>query len=249
MSAMSSPAPPTLHSVPVPSVSTRRGTLALALQEAFTAGARLRANRQVAADALAFRAQIKQLLARADQEARQAGYDPADVRSAIYGYVAFLDESVLNSVQPMFTGWAGQPLQEELFGDHRAGEVFFSTLDELLAHPDSEEVADLLEVYQLCMLLGFRGRYGGGDDGGLRTRMQATQQKIDRIRGLPGSLSPAAALPSQEEIPVVRDRWQRRLAVGTGALLLLTITLFIVFRFALAGQLNELQELAARLLA
>lgn len=246
---MHSPAPPTLHSVPVPSASIRRGALALALQEAFTAGARLRANRQVATDAGAFRAQIKQLLARADQEARQAGYDPADVRSAIYGYVAFLDESVLNSGQPMFTGWAGQPLQEELFGDHRAGEVFFSTLDELLARPDSEEVADLLEVYQLCMLLGFRGRYGGGDDGGLRTRVQATQQKIDRIRGVPSSLSPAAGLPSQEEIPAVRDRWQRRLAVGTGALLLLTIALFVIFRFSLAGQLNELQELAARLLA
>lgn len=246
---MPTAAPPTLHSVPASSVSTRRGTLALALQEAFTAGARLRANRQVAADARAFRAQIKQLLARADQDARQAGYDPADVRSAIYGYVAFLDESVLNSGQPMFSGWAGQPLQEELFGDHRAGEVFFSTLDELLARPDSEESADLLEVYQLCMLLGFRGRYGGGDDGGLRTRIQATQLKIDRIRGQPTTLSPSAALPDREEIPVIRDRWLRRLTVGTAALLLIAIALFVAFRFSLAGQINELREFAARLLA
>ena len=102
---MSTLAPPGLQAAPVNPAPQRRGRLALALQEALTAGARLRANRQVAADADSFRNQVKHLLGRADQEARQAGYDPADVKLAIYGYIAFLDESVLNSGQPMFAGW------------------------------------------------------------------------------------------------------------------------------------------------
>src|SRR5690606_3296362 len=87
----------------------RRGQLALALQEPFTVAIRLRANRQVAADADSFRAHIKQLLNAADREARRLGYDGEYVRLAVYAYIAFLDESVLNSEQPMFAAWPRQP--------------------------------------------------------------------------------------------------------------------------------------------
>src|SRR5687767_14449420 len=126
-----------------------RGELALALQEAFTVAVRLRAGRQVAADAASFRVHVKQLLASADQRARAAGYDGDTVKLAVYAYIALLDESVLNSAQPMFAEWSRQPLQEEVFGEHMAGENFFRTVQELLARQDSEAVADLLEVYQL----------------------------------------------------------------------------------------------------
>ena len=246
---MSTLAPPALQVSPAPTSPHRRGALAIALQEALTAGARLRANRQVAADADAFRGQIKHLLGRADQEARQAGYDPADVKLAIYGYIAFLDESVLNSGQTMFAGWARQPLQEEIFGDHRAGEVFFQHLDELLARPDTEEVADVLEVYQLCMLLGFRGRYGAGDDGGLRTRLQSVHQKIERIRGRVGALSPAAGLPLDDVLPETRDPWLRRLLAFAGVLFIIAVVLYIAFRLSLAGQVEEIRDLASQLLS
>lgn len=246
---MSTVAPPTLQANPAPATPQRRGALALALQEALTAGARLRANRQVATDADAFRVQIKQLLGRADQEARQAGYDPADVKLAIYGYIAFLDESVLNSSQPMFAGWARQPLQEEIFGDHRAGEVFFSHVDELLTRPDSDDVADVLEVFQLCMLLGFRGRYGASEDGGLRSRMQGVHQKIERIRGRVGPLSPAATLPLDDILPETRDPWLHRLLTVAGALLVLSIVLYVVFWISLAGDAGDLRDLAAQLLS
>ena len=141
--------------------SPRRGQLALALQEAFTAIARLRANRQVAADADSFRNRMKQVLSTAEQVGRQAGYSTDDVRLALFGVIAFLDESVLNSTQPMFAEWPRRPLQEEVFGGHTGGELFFQYLHQILQLQDSEDAADLLEVYQLCLLLGFRGRFGG----------------------------------------------------------------------------------------
>src|SRR5512147_412863 len=106
----------------------RRGTLALALQEALTAVVRLRANRQTAADAESFRAHLKQLLASADDQARRSGYDQGSVKRAIYAVTVFLDESVLNSSQPMFADWPRKPLQEEIFGGHMGGEVFFQNL-------------------------------------------------------------------------------------------------------------------------
>jgi type VI secretion system protein ImpK len=246
---MSTLAPPVFQPAAAPPTPHRRGALALALQEVLTAGARLRANRQVAADAEGFRTQVKHLLARADQEARQAGYDPANVKLAIYGCTAFVDESVLNSGQPMFASWPRQPLQEEIFGDHRAGETFFAHLDEILTRPDVDDVADLLEVYQLCLLLGFRGRYGAGEDGGLRTRLQAVHQKILRIRGDPGRLAPAAALPADDVLPVRRDPWLRPLlAIAAGALTL-AIVLYTAFRLSLGGRLDALRTLAAQLLS
>jgi type VI secretion system protein ImpK len=228
--------------------SRRRGELAIVLQEAFTAAARLRANRQVAQDADSFRLQIKQLLGLADQEARQAGYDPGQVKLAVYAYIAFLDESVLNSGQPMFAAWPRQPLQEEIFGDHMAGQTFFTRLDELLTGEDSEDLADLLEVFLLCMLLGFRGRYGMGEDGGLRDRISFTQAKIRRIRGGEGPIAPAAPLPTDETAAAARDRWLPRLAVAAALSLALASVLFVVFRLSLGARVGEIQALATQLL-
>lgn len=245
----------TIDAPPIPASAARsaapsgRGFLAIALQEAFTAAARLRANRQVAADADSFRVQIKHLLAKADMEARAAGYDPADVKLAIYGYIAFLDESVLNSGQPMFQSWPRQPLQEEIFGDHRGGQLFFNHLDDLLARPDTEQVADVLEVFQLSLLLGFRGRYGAGDDGGLKSRQEATRRKIERIRGTSAVLAPPAALPIDEQVPKIRDPWLRKLLVLFVVLLAGTVALYLVFSLSLGSEVDQLRAMAARILS
>jgi type VI secretion system protein ImpK len=225
-------------------VSSRRGQLALALQEAFTVAVRLRSNRQVAANADAFRAQIKQLLATTDREARRMGYEGDHVRMAVYAFIAFLDESVLNSGQPMFAGWPQQPLQEEIFGDHVAGENFFRFLQDLLARQDSEDLADLLEVYLLCLLLGFRGKYTA-NPGALHGVTSAVQDKIRRIRGGPFPIAPSWALPANEMVPAGRDPWMPRLFVALGAASGLAALLFIVFMLMLNSRVRGLEALVA----
>lgn len=226
--------------------SGRRGELALALQEAFTVAVRLRTRRQVAANAQAFRAHVKQLLQSADRQARAAGYDPAQVRLAIYAYVAFLDESVLNSGQSMFAEWGRQPLQEEVFGDHVAGETFFRQLSELLNRQDSEELADLLEVYLLCLLLGFGGKHAA-DPGTLQAMQGAVQEKIRRVRGGPPPFAPQWSLPEGEQVTADRDPWVPRLGVAAIATLVLALALWVILHFALGADLSELDAVAARL--
>ena len=221
-----------------------RGELALALQEAFTVAVRLRAGRQVAADAGSFRVHVKQLLASADQRARAAGYDGDTVKLAVYAYIALLDESVLTSAQPMFAEWSRQPLQEEVFGEHMAGENFFRTVQELQGRQDSEAVADLLEVYQLCLLLGFHGRYGLGDPGAVNGVIGAVQAKIQRIRGAaPVELVPDWQLPAQEKVVLGRDPWARRLSLIAGSALLFAIVLYVLYRLLLASSVADLQGL------
>jgi type VI secretion system protein ImpK len=212
----------------------RRGVLALALQEPLTATERLRANRQSATDAPAFRSHIKQLLSAAHEEARRAGYAGEDIKLAIYAVVAFLDESALNSHHPAFAEWPRQPLQEELFGGHMGGETFFQNLQTLLGGQDTDDLADVLEVYQLCLLLGFQGRYGGAGPNEVRAWTTAVADKLARIRGGPQTLSPGWALPGEEVIPIPRDPWVRPL--GYTALAVFAVSAFLSFFFWVGQQ-------------
>ncbi|MGN6392866.1 MAG: DotU family type IV/VI secretion system protein [Gemmatimonadales bacterium] len=221
------------------SAPARRGQLALALQEVFTATVRLRANRQVAADGESFRTHIKQLLSAAEREARRLGYSADDVGTALYVTVVFLDESVLNSGQPMFASWPSRPLQEELFGGHMGGENFFQHLRQLLTRSESEDLADLLEVFQLCLLLGFRGRYSGGDHGELRGVQVAVADKLQRIRGGFGELAPGWAPPERESARRERDPWAMGLAIAAVTCLLAGVLLFWVFRSSLEASSAE----------
>jgi type VI secretion system protein ImpK len=213
--------------------ASRRGQLALSLQELLTAVVRLRVGRQVAADAESFRGHVKKLLATAERDARRLGYASDDVSLALYAVVTFLDESVLNSAHPMFASWPNRPLQEEIFGGHMGGEIFFQHLRQLLARQESEDTADLLEVFLLCLLLGFRGRYSTMEPAELRTLSTAAEEKIRRVRGPFGELTPGWVLPQGETVPRSRDPWVAWLAAAAVLTLLLACGLYIVFRTSL----------------
>ena len=223
---------------------TGTGRLARSLQETFTVIVRIRTDRQSAQDVDSFRSHVKRLLALADEEARGFGYDRTMVKDAIYAVVAFLDEAVLNSSQPMFRDWPRRPLQEEVFGDHMAGENFFKTLSELLKRPDSWELADLLEVYQLCLVLGFRGRFGSGGDGEIYRYTSTLQERIDRIRGGHPALAPSWPLPQGETPPTSRDPWVRRLAIALVVVLILAGGAFVLYRILLGGAVDDLTAAA-----
>jgi type VI secretion system protein ImpK len=220
----------------------RRGGLALALQETLTVTVRLLSKRQVAADAAGFRAHVKQLLAAADEDTRHQGYGANDIKLAIYAVTVFIDESVLNSQLPMFADWPRQPLQEEIFGGHTGGEAFFENLRQILYRDDAEDVADLLEVHQLCMLLGFKGRYSMADPGELAAVIRAVGDKIARIRG-GGALAPSWAVPANETIPVARDPWLKPLLIGAAGAAVVVLVLWVVMQLALHSGLGDLHSL------
>jgi type VI secretion system protein ImpK len=219
--------------------------LAIILQEVLTAIERLRSNRESVSDAVSFRGQIREALRLVDQEGRQMGYSQDETRLAIFAAVAFLDESVLNSKSSAFVSWPSKPLQEELFGGHVAGETFFVNLESLLRANDSSNVADVLEVYQLCLLLGYQGRYTMGNRGELHAIKQATAEKIKRIRGVsvlaPDSAPPASGARAVAFDPVVR--WLKYGAIFCGAL---AIILFFAFKFTLNSGVSTVADLTSQ---
>jgi len=224
----------------------RRGwNLALAFQEVFTAIVRLRYQRQSVTNAESFRAQMKQAVRVAEQEARSRGYSAEEVKQVIFAVVAFLDESALSCRNPAFADWPRLPLQAEMFGNQLAGEVFFQELQKVLNRSDSHEICDLLEVYYLCLLLGFKGRYAAGGSGDLRSIMAAVREKIGRVR-VPSALSPRGTIPAEAVRLVHTDPWVRKLAIAAGSAVLGALVFFGVFKFILVSGASALTTLAGR---
>lgn len=217
----------------------QRDNLALVFQEAITAIERIRAGREKVADAENFRAEIRQQFIRANEEARARGYSQEDTRLAMFAVIALLDESILNSRNPVFADWPRRPLQQEVFGGHQAGEVFFQNIEGALAQPDSQVLADILEVYLLCILLGYVGRYSVAGKGELRAIAEAVGERIRRIRGVSG-LSPGWAPQAGVAAANAGDPWVRWLsiaAIGCGAL---ALVLFVVFKVVLGSGMSAL---------
>jgi type VI secretion system protein ImpK len=220
------------------------GNLALIFQEALTATVRLRASRQRVDDAESFRANILALLQTAEQQSRTAGYSEKVFRIALEAVVGFLDESILNSRNPSFNDWPRRPLTEQIFHHNKPGEVFFENLNQLLTQPDAPVLADILEVYCLCLLLGFSGRYVGSK-GELRALREAAAEKIRRIRGYDPMFAPDWAPPAKAPVRPQQDPWGRALAYLAAACLVLTLVLFIGFKLALNSDASQIRSVAA----
>lgn len=228
------------------SFERRLDNLALAFQEFFTVVVRLRANRQAVSDAETFRMQMREALKFAEEEARRRGYTAEEIRLGIFAVVAFLDESVLNLQHPAFVNWARKPLQEELFGVHIAGEIFFQNIQRMLGMPDSPNTADVLEIYELCLLLGYRGRYGIGGQAELRSMMEMVGEKIRRVRGAARDLSPAWALPSEQVARAQSDPWVPRLLWAAIGCFVLMIVLFAGFKVSLGSGVSDVHAIAVQ---
>ena len=222
----------------------RTENLALIFQEILTVTVRVRSNRQPVTDGNKFRNDMRNALRNAEKEAITRAYLPEDARFATFAVVGFLDESILNSSNPAFGDWARMPLQEELYGHQLAGEQVFQNIERLLGRSDSNDLADVLEIYLLCMLLGYRGRYELSGPEALRPVIDSVAEKITRIRGpLPG-FSPAWAVPEGAVVTRGPDPWVKRLMMTALIAVGITVVFFVLFKILLAVGGSGLHALA-----
>jgi len=93
----------------------------------------------------------------------------------LFAFTVFFDEAVLAGGLAPSTGWAS--LQRELFDTDEGGQLFFDTLDEILAE---EHNSLMYEVFYFCLKLGFQGKYTGQDK-----RIQVYKDKLSERFELP----------------------------------------------------------------
>jgi type VI secretion system protein ImpK len=223
----------------------RPENMALAFQEVFTVVARLKAKRQQVTNADQFRGVMKEALRRSKESAKRSGYSEEDARLAEFAMVAMLDESILNSGNPVFNEWHRRPLQEEFYGHHTAGEFFFQYLRTLLNKPDSEEVNDVLEVYHLALAMGFRGRYGLSGGSELANIMNQIEEKRNRIRPFTMLISPESVPAGDVSPRKIADPWLKPLLFSAIGLFVIVAVLFGAYWFLLDSGVGDLRALTA----
>ena len=207
----------------------RTGTdrLAVLYQGFLTAAVRVQSKREKILDAANFRKRMKGALQDVERTAIAFKYDYQDIQDAQLAVVAFLDEVILASDDPSRPEWMKLPLAHELLGQAVAGEVFFERLEGLLrSAKDSSRLADVLEVYLLCLTLGFEGKYSGEKRSELHGLMERCRSRIEGIRQNRGKpLSPEAQLPDDVIQPaIVRSNVTTtltRVSIGAGIVALL----------------------------
>ncbi len=79
------------------------------------------------------------------------------IKETKYAMAAFVDETILCSDWSERMTWMSNPLQLQFFGEHLAGEGFFKHLAKLRQAGTSN--TDIIELYYVCMQLGFEGVY------------------------------------------------------------------------------------------
>ncbi len=154
-------------------------------------------------DAAAFSARVQQFLADYERAAKKMDIPAEDVYATKYAFCAAVDETVLNSQFAIRDAWMLQPLQLTLFGEQLAGENFFARLEDLRAQGAPR--LQSLEIYYMCLLLGFQGKYlieGQEKLGYLTARLG---DEIALLRGKRTGFAPHWPLPDKVAHTLKRD--------------------------------------------
>jgi type VI secretion system protein ImpK len=143
----------------------------------------------------AFADNMTQFLGDVDRSAKALGIAAEDVTAAKYAYCSAVDEIILGSSYEVREAWETRPLQLRVFGDQLAGEHFFHRLEDLRAKGAVH--VEALEVFHMCLLLGFQGRYALDGKDKLDYLVARLGDEIARMRGRARGFAPHAERPDQ----------------------------------------------------
>ncbi len=163
---------------------------------------------------------------------------PEAVEEAKYALAAFIDETIINSPNNCRDDWVREPLQAQFFNDHSAGEHFFTRLEGLIG--DLRRHFEAVEVFYMCLALGFQGRYRVEGQELLPNVVRNLLRRIEAVKGKPPqSLSPSAYVQAGLGD---RGRGGRPFVIGAAIFLVVAIALFFVLQFASDAPLDLVQN-------
>jgi len=132
------------------------------------------------------RQRVIDLLSAVEQKAKKYRIDFEDIRKTIFALVAFLDETIIASEWSKKDAWLSNPLQLEYFNRYDAGVEFFANLEHLRQRPQHNWM--VIEVYYLCMTLGFKGKYREEGRDILQQLIEKTYADLRMVRGSPSEI-------------------------------------------------------------
>jgi type VI secretion system protein ImpK len=181
------------------------------------------------------RTALKQLI---EQGERMIGPKP-EWKLIKYALCCWVDEIFSNSNWPDKGLWKEKPLEKEFFGDRIAFHEFFEKASEAAAASHT----NALEVYYLCVVLGFRGVYRGADQPQRiqeLERLNLPKDPAEWCRETARSLKARHSLPPFSE--TVRPLRTNEAQQGKQQLLLSAILTALLVASALGGWYFALQK-------
>ncbi|MCZ4306762.1 type IVB secretion system protein IcmH/DotU [Zoogloeaceae bacterium G21618-S1] len=163
-------------------------------------------NQTAPSDADTFTTQVQKFLAGFERTAKKHQFNAEDIFDAKYAFCATVDETILSSRSAIRDTWERRPLQLALFGDQLAGEHFFDKLE--TARNGGASRLNALEVFHMCLLLGFKGKYLLEGPEKLKYLTGQVGEQIAHLKGKGASFAPRAMAPDQithalkREVPV-----------------------------------------------
>lgn len=160
-------------------------------------------NRSVPKDPDEFSGNIQKFLDQFERAAKKNNFNAEDIFDAKYAFCAAIDESVLSSRMNIRDVWERRPLQLVLFGDQLAGEHFFDKLE--VARNGGASRINALEVFHMCLLIGFKGRYLLEGPEKLKYLTLQLGEQIAHIKGKAATFAPNWAAPDTISNAIKRD--------------------------------------------
>ena len=114
-------------------------------------------NRNPPKDDAELAVRMQRYLTEFDRHAKALPVTAEDLHQAKFAFCATVDEIILKSQFKVRDSWEMRPLQLTLFGEQLAGETFFTKLESLRVKGAAH--VQVLEVFHMCLLLGFQGKY------------------------------------------------------------------------------------------
>jgi type VI secretion system protein ImpK len=176
---------------------------------------------------------IGTLLEDMDRRGIELGIPKRDLDDAKYAIVAFIDEQLFRAPWEGRQEWMLEPLQLVYFNENTAGEGFFERLEALERDPRRVHV---LEVYFLCLGLGFLGKYAVRGGEGIGAVMDRLAVVLSRATPQGDTLSPHG---TPAETRGIRGRREAPVLFLAGGLALAAILLAIGLKLALLSATSD----------
>ncbi len=187
---------------------------------------------------------LEELITRMDQMAASSPALAEQYQKVRYALVAFADEVVLTSGWEHAGEWESQLLELKFYGTSVAGQKFFEELERA-----REAGREVLEIFYLCLALGFRGVYAQDDPQLLRLKQQLLGRVSPEAARLEAALGARPAAPAQPRLLPRRISWRRVGLVVLGLIAaVVLVDRFVVWPW-LTSDVGEVAELAAERLA
>jgi type VI secretion system protein ImpK len=190
------------------------------------------------------RPRCAKLLDEFEKRAERYRFNHKVVRVSKFALASFIDETILTNDFPLKDEWEKYPLQLEYFGEQLAGNKFFNKLEAMLKQ--MKVTKDAVEIYYVCMLLGFKGRYAVYEQEKLLSVMQKTAKALVKVgKIVPTELSPNWLANDQPKPPEKRGMpgWAKISAFASlGVAILIYLTMFLTSSVFLRSAMDMLNK-------